>query len=31
MLSRQQKSAKKGPESYLMFRPNHILITVEVG
>ena len=26
MPSRQQKSAKKGSERYLMFGPNHILL-----
>ena len=25
---RQQKSAKKGSERYLMFAPNHILVTM---
>ena len=25
---RQQKSSKKGFERYLMFRPNHILVTL---
>ena len=28
MPSRQQKSAKKGSERYLMFGPNHILVTL---
>ena len=28
MLSRQQKSAKNGPERYLIFGPNHILVTL---
>ena len=28
MTSRQQKSAKKGSERYLMFGPNHILVTL---
>ena len=28
MHSRQQKSAKKGSERYLMFGPNHILVTL---
>ena len=28
MPSRQQKSAKKGSEKYLMFGPNHILVTL---
>ena len=28
MSSGQQKSAKKGFERYLMFRPNHILLTL---
>ena len=27
MPSRQQKSAKKGSERYLMFGPNYILVT----
>ena len=28
MLSREQKSAKNGPERYLIFGPNHILVTL---
>ena len=28
MPSRQQKLAKKGSERYLMFGPNHILVTL---
>ena len=28
MSSRQQKSAKKSSECYLMFGPNHILVTL---
>ena len=28
MPSRQQKSAKKGSERYLMFEPNYILVTM---
>ena len=28
MPSWQQKSAKKGSERYLMFEPNHILVTL---
>ena len=28
MPSRQQKSAKKGSERYLMLGPNHILVTL---
>ena len=28
MPCRQQKSAKKGSETYLMFGPNHILVTL---
>ena len=27
MLSRQQKSTKNGPEKYLIFGPNHTLVT----
>ena len=27
MPSRQQKSAKKGSKMYLMFGPNHVLVT----
>ena len=31
ILSRQQKSTKKGSEKYLIFKPNRILVTFEVG